>query len=52
MTTPIRGRDEQLKVVRDLGGALARRRGGVVVVEGPPGIGKTRVLQEVVARAG
>ena len=51
MTTPIRGRDEELKVVRDLGGALARRCGGVVVVEGPPGIGKTRLLQEFTARA-
>jgi DNA-binding CsgD family transcriptional regulator len=49
---PIRGRDQELKVVRDLVGALARRRGGVVVIEGPPGIGKTRLLREFVARAG
>ena len=55
MTPPIRGRDEELKVVREFGGALAKRRGGfetnVVVVEGPPGIGKTRLLQEFIARA-
>ena len=51
MTPPIRGRDDELKVVRELGGALAKRRGGVVVVEGPPGIGKTRLLQEFTARA-
>lgn len=51
MTPPIRGRDDELKVVRELGGALAKRRGGVVVVEGPPGIGKTRLLQEFAARA-
>jgi DNA-binding NarL/FixJ family response regulator len=52
MTTPIRGRDEQLKVVRDYLGTLAtRRRGGVVIVDGPPGIGKTRLLQEFRARA-
>ncbi len=50
--TPIRGRDEELKVVRDyLGTLAARRRGGVVVVEGPPGIGKTRLLQDFRARA-
>src|SRR5262249_13199479 len=52
MTTPIRGREPELKVVRDLAATLARRRGGVVVVEGPPGIGKTRLLEEVGARAG
>ncbi len=47
MTTPIRGRDEELKLVRDcLATLAARRRGGVVIVEGPPGIGKTRLLQE------
>ena len=51
MTSPIRGRDEELKVVREFGSALAKRRGGVVVVEGPPGIGKTRLLQEFTARA-
>jgi DNA-binding CsgD family transcriptional regulator/ribosomal protein S28E/S33 len=51
VTLPIRGRDDELKVVRELGGALAKRRGGVVVVEGPPGIGKTRLLQELTARA-
>jgi DNA-binding CsgD family transcriptional regulator len=51
--TPIRGRDEELKVVRESTRALAaRRRGGVVLVEGPPGIGKTRLLQEFSARAG
>ncbi len=52
VTTPIRGREQELKVVRDLAGNLARRRGGVVVVEGPPGIGKTRLLEEFSARAG
>jgi DNA-binding CsgD family transcriptional regulator/ribosomal protein S28E/S33 len=53
VTTPIRGRDEELKVVREHVGALAaRRRGGVVVVEGPPGIGKTRLLEEFTTHAG
>jgi DNA-binding CsgD family transcriptional regulator/ribosomal protein S28E/S33 len=51
VTPPIRGRDDELRVVRERGGALAKRRGGVVVVEGPPGIGKTRLLQEFTARA-
>ena len=55
VTPPIRGRDEELKAVRELGSALARRRGrletNIVVVEGPPGIGKTRLLQEFIARA-
>lgn len=53
VTTPVRGRDDELKVIRESVGALAARgRGGVVVVEGPPRIGKTRLLQEFSARAG
>ncbi|BBZ39455.1 helix-turn-helix transcriptional regulator [Mycobacterium conspicuum] len=59
MTPPIRGRDEELRAVREFGSSLAKRRGGsatsldtrVVIVEGPPGIGKTRLLQEFIARA-
>lgn len=51
MTTPIRGRQDELEVARELDGALARGRGGVVIVTGAPGIGKTRLLQEFVARA-
>ncbi len=51
MASPIRGRDEELTVVREFNSALAKRRGGVVVVEGPPGIGKTRLLQEFAVRA-
>jgi DNA-binding CsgD family transcriptional regulator len=52
MTPPIRGRAEEVKIAREFVGALARHRGGVVVIEGPPGIGKTRLLQEFVAPAG
>src|SRR6187200_3778983 len=31
--------------------ALTQRRGGVLVIEGPPGIGKSRLLTEVMALA-
>src|SRR6201986_1851296 len=31
--------------------ALLQGRGGVLVIEGPPGIGKSRLLTEVMARA-
>ena len=52
MTPPIRGRENELEVAREFVGSLAQGRGGVVVVEGPPGIGKTRLLQEFAAHAG
>ena len=48
---PIRGRAGELKVIGALVKALARGRGGVLVIEGPPGIGKTRLLTEVMALA-
>src|ERR1700727_4077848 len=50
-TPPIRGRAGELKVMSALVAALARGRGGVLVVEGPPGIGKSRLLTEVMALA-
>ena len=31
--------------------AVAQGRGGVLVIEGPPGIGKSRLLTEVLALA-
>jgi DNA-binding CsgD family transcriptional regulator len=40
-----------LKVIGALVTALARGRGGVLVIEGPPGIGKSRLLTEVMALA-
>jgi len=40
-----------LKVIGALVAALARGRGGVLVIEGPPGIGKSRLLTEVMALA-
>ncbi|OBF62442.1 LuxR family transcriptional regulator [Mycobacterium sp. 852002-53434_SCH5985345] len=48
---PIRGRTGELKVIDALVAALAQGRGGVLVIEGPPGIGKSRLLTEVLARA-
>jgi DNA-binding CsgD family transcriptional regulator len=48
---PIRGRAGELKVIGTLVTALAQGRGGVLVIEGPPGIGKSRLLTEVLALA-
>jgi len=48
---PIRGRADELKVIGALVEAVAQGRGGVLVIEGPPGIGKSRLLTEVMARA-
>src|ERR1700743_2422801 len=48
---PIRGRAGELTVVGALVTALVQRRGGVLVIEGPPGIGKSRLLTEVMALA-
>src|ERR1700752_75557 len=50
-TSPIRGRAGELKVIGALINAVAHGRGGVLVVEGPPGIGKSRLLAEVMALA-
>jgi DNA-binding CsgD family transcriptional regulator len=44
---PIRGRAGELQVIGALIGAVAQGRGGVLVIEGPPGIGKSRLLTEV-----
>src|SRR6201988_5419544 len=50
-TPPIRSRADELKVIAALVTALARGRGGVLIIEGPPGIGKSRLLTEVMALA-
>ena len=51
LVTPIRGRADELKVIGALVAAVAKGRGGVLVIEGPPGIGKSRLLTEVIALA-
>jgi len=51
VTPQIRGRADELKLIGALVAELAQGRGGVLVIEGPPGIGKSRLLTEVVALA-
>jgi DNA-binding CsgD family transcriptional regulator len=51
VTPPIRGRTGELKVIGALMAAVVQGRGGVLVIEGPPGIGKSRLLTEVLALA-
>ncbi|OBH48322.1 LuxR family transcriptional regulator [Mycobacterium mantenii] len=51
VTPPIRGRADELKLIGSLVTAVAQGRGGVLVIEGPPGIGKSRLLTEVLVLA-
>ncbi|HTZ30235.1 MAG TPA: AAA family ATPase [Streptosporangiaceae bacterium] len=50
--TPLRGRDPERSVIRDLLGRAQRGAGGVVLVEGEPGIGKSRLLRDACQEAG
>src|SRR4051812_8413425 len=44
--SPLRGRDAELELVGELVAGLAAGAGGALVVEGPEGIGRTRLLAE------
>jgi DNA-binding CsgD family transcriptional regulator len=46
-----RGRAAELKVIDSQIAAVTQGRGGVVVIEGPPGIGKSRLLAETMTLA-
>jgi DNA-binding CsgD family transcriptional regulator len=48
---PIRGRAAEVEAARTLVASVARGCGAVLVIEGPPGIGKSRLLAEVMTFA-
>jgi DNA-binding CsgD family transcriptional regulator len=47
----MRGREAEQKIVRDLLRCAQRGRGGVVLVDGEPGLGKSRLLRESAGEA-
>ncbi|MFB7209082.1 AAA family ATPase [Streptomyces sp. NPDC056255] len=49
--TPLRGRDAEMAFVEERLDALGRGEGGIVRVEGPAGIGRSRILAEAAASA-
>src|SRR5947209_7944052 len=49
---PLRGRDPQMAVIDVALGEASDGRGGVILVEGGAGLGKSRLLEEAVSRAG
>lgn len=48
---PLRGREPEVALLLERFAALAAGEGGVLVVEGPPGSGRTRLLAEARTRA-
>src|SRR5258708_20997779 len=51
-TQPLRGRDAEMAVIDAALGGARDGRGGVLLVEGGAGLGKTRLLEEAGSRAG
>jgi DNA-binding CsgD family transcriptional regulator len=49
---PLRGRDAEMAVIDAALGGARDGRGGVLLVEGGAGLGKSRLLEEAVSRAG
>ncbi|MFF5933084.1 AAA family ATPase [Streptomyces sp. NPDC012508] len=49
--TPLRGRDAELAFIQARLDALDRGEGGIIRVEGPAGIGRSRILAEAAAAA-
>ncbi|MGW1843981.1 helix-turn-helix transcriptional regulator [Streptomyces sp. NPDC001966] len=49
--TPLRGRDAEMAFIEERLDALGRGEGGIVRVEGPAGIGRSRILAEAAASA-
>src|SRR5260221_11018157 len=51
-TQPLRGRDAEMAVIDAALGQARDGRGGVLLVEGGAGLGKSRLLEEAVSLAG
>ncbi|MET8743075.1 AAA family ATPase [Streptomyces sp. NPDC004728] len=49
--TPLRGRDAEMAFIEERLDALGRGEGGIVRVEGPAGIGRSRILAEAAVSA-
>ncbi|MGD0312899.1 MAG: LuxR C-terminal-related transcriptional regulator [Acidimicrobiales bacterium] len=49
--SPLRGREEEIATIRRCLTSVCAGAGGVIVIEGSPGLGKTRLLEECAALA-